>query len=121
MPAISLDMKKNRIAIHKTTLSLLGTPEYLQLIINPDKGQIVIRPGKAHDRFAIRVNYEKIRRTRLEFYSKSLMQEIRKTFTMLDAEDSTCRLYGTYKPHENIAVFPLLKHPVAMINGYGRA
>ena len=34
-PVLCIDLKKNRIRIHKLTLHMLGDPEYIQLLVNP--------------------------------------------------------------------------------------
>ena len=34
---ISIDLKKNRIHIHKPTLHLLGNPTLIQLLFNPEE------------------------------------------------------------------------------------
>ena len=40
--SISLDLKKNRIRIHKNTLRRLGDPKRVQLLFNPDKREFLI-------------------------------------------------------------------------------
>lgn len=42
-PILFIDLKKNRIRIHKQTLHLLGDPEYIQLLINPVTRLIAVR------------------------------------------------------------------------------
>lgn len=39
---IALDLKKNRIRIHKSTLRRLGEPKIVQLLLNPEKKAIII-------------------------------------------------------------------------------
>ena len=34
-PILSIDLKKSLIRIHRNTLRLLGDPDYIQLLINP--------------------------------------------------------------------------------------
>ncbi len=34
---LCIDLKKNRIRIHRQTLHLLGDPDYIQLLVNPSK------------------------------------------------------------------------------------
>lgn len=42
-PILCIDLKKNRIRIHKLTLHMLGDPEYIQLLVNPCTHMIAIR------------------------------------------------------------------------------
>ena len=40
---LSIDLKKYRIRVHKSTLHLLGDPRYIQLLINPSDQIVAIR------------------------------------------------------------------------------
>ena len=51
-PILCIDLKKNRIRIHKQTLRLLGNPEYIQLLVNPDIHMIAIRRSVRQDYLA---------------------------------------------------------------------
>ena len=42
-PVLCIDLKKNRIRIHKLTLHMLGDPEYIQLLVNPQDSMIAIK------------------------------------------------------------------------------
>ncbi len=44
-PRLTLDTRWNRIRINSTALLMLGNPEYLQLLINPDARKIIIIVG----------------------------------------------------------------------------
>ena len=35
-PILSIDLKKSLIRVHRNTLRLLGDPDYIQLLINPN-------------------------------------------------------------------------------------
>ena len=54
-PIISINFKRNLIRIHKATLDLLGQPEYIQLLVNPDDRTIAIMKGISSDVLAHRV------------------------------------------------------------------
>ena len=41
--AISVDIKKSRIRIYRTTLTQLGLPKYIQLLVNPNDRMIAVR------------------------------------------------------------------------------
>ena len=69
-PILSIDLKKNRIRIHKRTLHLLGNPEYIQLLVNPDDRTIAIMKGISSDVLAHRVYYDRIKKGQsCELYS----------------------------------------------------
>lgn len=40
---ISIDLRKTRIRIHKSTLHILGDPQYIQLLVNPEKMTVAIK------------------------------------------------------------------------------
>ena len=58
-PVLCIDLKKNRIRIHKLTLHMLGDPEYIQLLVNPQDSMIAIRKSVRKDYLAHRVRYSK--------------------------------------------------------------
>ena len=43
IPIISIDYKWHRIRIHKQTLLLLGDPEYVELLVNPETKILAVR------------------------------------------------------------------------------
>ena len=54
-PTLCIDLKKNRIRIHKCTLHLLGNPEYIQILVNPDRHMLALRKSKRTDHAAHRI------------------------------------------------------------------
>ena len=48
-PILCIDLKKNRIRIHKLTLHMLGDPEYIQLLVNPDSHMIAVKKSVRQD------------------------------------------------------------------------
>ena len=74
-PRITIDMKKNRIRIHKSTLHILGDPDYITLIINPEKQAIGVAPGYAEDRTSHRIKPGvKISGDDCDLYSHTLIE-----------------------------------------------
>ena len=41
--SFAIDMKKDRIRIHRTTFVKLGQPKFLQLLVNPTEQLVAIR------------------------------------------------------------------------------
>lgn len=60
-PILSIDLKKSLIRIHRNTLRLLGDPDYIQLLINPNSKMIAIKAGDKRDYLA-----HKVRKYRFE-------------------------------------------------------
>lgn len=74
-PVLCIDLKKNRIRIHKLTLHMLGDPEYIQLLVNPQDSMIAIKKSVRKDYLAHRVRYSKAdSRYCYELYSTELLQ-----------------------------------------------
>ena len=104
---ISIDLKKFRLRIHKTTLGLLGIPKYVQLLVNPINMQVAIRGIDNKLRDAHRVNLSAIQSDNsYELYSKSLIQQLCILVPELDF-NYTYRLIGKIIESENMAVFSL--------------
>ena len=77
-PIISVDLKKNRIRIHKATLHQLGDPGYLLLLVNPVDRSICICHGDADDNRSHRVSIKNISsKQSYELYSKSFIYALR--------------------------------------------
>lgn len=99
-PMITLDMKKNRIRIHKATLRLLMNPKFIHILINPEKNTIAICPSlhKGRDTLSVscRMDYD------CELYSKDLMYQLSTLKPGINANTSY-RIAGIMD-EENIAV-----------------
>ena len=58
VPALSIDFKQNRIRVHKKTLRLLGSPDYVQLLVNPADGVIALRRLEQPEPQHFKVNWD---------------------------------------------------------------
>ncbi len=106
-PAISIDLKKGRIRIHKKTLRMMGSPDYLQLLINPKDRVIAIqRIEKPIGQF-IKVNWEALsRRNSLEVHLTNFLDKVRSCCKSLP-QDRTYRIDGKYIAEHELARFCL--------------
>lgn len=106
-PTLCIDLKKNRIRIHKCTLHLLGDPEYIQILVNPDRHMLALRKSKRTDHAAHRIIISSLNsRYYYELYSLTFLQKLRKTNDGL--ENNQCyRIYGEFSPKEGIAHFSM--------------
>ena len=74
-PILSIDLKKSLIRIHRNTLRLLGDPDYIQLLINPNSKMIAIKAGDKRDYLAHKVKkYRFETGYSYELYCKDLLQ-----------------------------------------------
>ena len=110
-PAIymSVDLKKNRMRFHKTSLHQMGDPPYIQLLVNPDRMAVAIR---AVDFDAPQVQAHKVSQSRMlsdnsyEIYSMTFVNKLCSLIGDLDMNYSY-RIAGTMFPEKRMAVFSL--------------
>ncbi len=106
---LAIDLKKNRIRIHKNTLHALGEPERVQLLLNPQKRTLLIScPTKSiPESQDEKVIFDKPGTDgTYQLYSLELIRRIR----ILCPEMQNYTLYhitGKYLPTINAAYFPL--------------
>ena len=89
--AISLDMKKKRIRIHKSTLDLLNKPENIVIMVNPDKNKIALCSTLPDVKDSLKVFYDN--NSDCEYYSKELMEQLSRLKSCID-QSYTYRIYG---------------------------
>ena len=111
MPEITMaiDLKKNRLRIHKSTLRLMGSPEFVKLLFSPERNAVGVVKSKSEIPKAeeIRVIYDKPNESgTFDIYSKYLISVIRQAFRGLD-QTGLYRLKGYPVPEENGVYFPL--------------
>lgn len=106
-PILSIDPRRNCIRIHKRTLHLLGDPEYIQLLVNPDARLIAIMRSTRADNLAHKVKYNRgTDRNCYELYSTNLLQHLQRVTN--DWPDNTgYRIYGDYNQRNGIAQFSM--------------
>lgn len=111
MPEITMaiDLKKNRLRIHKSTLRLMGAPEFVSLLFSRERNAIGVIKSKSEIPKAveIRVIYDKPNDTgTFDIYSKTLVSLIRMAFDGLD-RTGLYRLKGYAVPEDKGVYFPL--------------
>ncbi len=104
-PSIAVDMKKNRIRIHKNTLHALGDPAFVMLIVNPEEHTLGIKCSMQDEKRAHRVRKSTVKKD-CELYSKSLMSALRELCPGWDGRKSY-RMEGEIIAGENMAVFSM--------------
>jgi len=104
---ISLDFKKHRIRIYKQTISQLGNPNYVHLLIDPNRMQIGLIGSSVRTHDAHKVNLEKLGPDNsYELYSKHLIDNIHGIYPDVDPRYSY-RLVGQMIRGRSLAVFGL--------------
>ena len=94
VPMIVIDGKNNRIRIHRSTLHLLGNPEYIQLLVNPKRLTLAILPSRKLKTANV-IRWDRIaERKSCELYSKILIRQLGSICPNWKT-DGKYRLYGT--------------------------
>ena len=104
LPAITLDLKKQRIRIHNNTLHLLDDPAYIDLLVNPDQKILAVRASKSSFPFSHRIIYNT--QQDHELYSKVLLRQLRILHPDLESHNSY-RLYGRYIQDKQLVLFEM--------------
>lgn len=104
-PAILVDLKKYRIRIHKNTLHLIGNPEHVLLLVNPEEHTLaILRCDRSDPRAHHMTMPSIINKKSFELYSRSLIKSLRDICYNWQ-DNQSYRLYGEIIPNENIARF----------------
>ena len=106
VPIICVDLKKSRIRIFRITLSLLGDPPYIQLLINPETSELVLHRSIDKDYLAHKVIYEKFKKDSYELYSKELIYRIKNVSPNL-LPNNSYRIEGLIDKKGTLARFRL--------------
>ncbi len=107
-PFISIDPRKNRIRIYKSTLKLMGIPKYIQILVNPESSVIALqcmdtRPAHQYHR----IQWKKIENKKsYEIYSSFLVDKLKEVCFDWNSHDSY-RVPGKYYPADKVASFDL--------------
>lgn len=90
-PSVCIDLKKNRVRIHRKTIHQMNDPEYIELLVNPVKGSFIIRTAPD------RKNSHRVKVGRIiddkkcyELYSREFIREIQKV-------DRNLKSFGSYR------------------------
>ena len=105
---MTLDIKRNRFRIHKSTLKKLDSPQYIQFLINPEEMFIAIfgsdRPlagGTAN-----KVNLIQLPNQSVGFYSNTLLEGVINMIGLIDFRYSY-RLSGEVDAANRVAYFSM--------------
>jgi hypothetical protein len=103
---VTIDLKKARIRIFKTTIHALGDPKHIQLLVNPVNKTVAIRSVEKE------VSGDQAHRVKLvsgdsyEIYSHSFISKLYEIVGGLEPKYSY-RMTGTIIPAQRMAVFSM--------------
>lgn len=103
----TIDGKKNRLRIAKSTMKVLEDPVMVQLLYNPDRREIVVRAANEQTPGGQEVYIHQSKPGGdYEMYSMSLVQKMRDSNPDM-LERCTYRIYGEAFRKERLVVFHL--------------
>lgn len=105
--SITLDMKNKRIRIHKFGIHLLQDPKHIQILVNPSKRKLAIKPATkdAPQMQTIKIENKRVHPDNsIDIHSGCFCESLMKAIGLKDANYSY-RLTGEHLPNENILAF----------------
>lgn len=100
-----IDLKKCRIRIHRNTIKVLGEPQYVMLLVNPEERSIALSRSDTSEKRAHKIpGPRKNGRQEYEFYSRSLVRNLSRLNERWH-EPGKYRMNGEYVANEGIVVF----------------
>lgn len=108
LPIMTLDIKKHRVRLYKQSLRLLGDPEYVQFLVNPDKQFFIVRRGSDKDVGVHKIYWTIINENHYccEFYSKYFIEALQSLFSAED-DNQSYRIIGKYSKRHDFIVYNL--------------
>ena len=105
---IAFSMSKNRIRIHRNTLSALGDPSHVVLIVNPEEKTLGIKCSTPDNVLAHHIDPHPVNgKLNCELYSKSLFIALKALCPFMETGNAWS-FKGTVIPAERMAVFALV-------------
>lgn len=104
-PAISVNLKKPVIRIHKDTLHSIGSPDYVLLLVNPKECTLAVLPSDRSDPKAHHISKKSLTgKKSIELYSTSFVQNLRNLCSGWE-NDKSYRIYGAAVQNQDIIKF----------------
>lgn len=105
---LTIDLKKRRLRLYKQTLCAIGDPEFIQFLVEPRTGRMVIKSSCEKARYSQRIYWTNLKDKGqcCEFYSKLLLDLIKINFFPAD-KVCTYRVYGSISGGKSMIMFNL--------------
>ena len=104
--SVSIDLKKFRIRIFKTTIHALGDPKYIQLLVKPKNKTVAIRSVEKETSGDQAHKVKMVSGDSYEIYSRPFVTKLCEVVGGLDPQYSY-RMAGEIVPAQKMAVFSL--------------
>lgn len=100
-----IDTKKRRLRIYKQTLALLDNPEYIQLLVNPEKKMILLCPSTSRQASCERIKWKQLNENQCcEIYSTSFVEKLMLLSNVWD-KNMSYKLTGTLLPKQKFILY----------------
>ena len=100
-----IDTKKRRLRIYKQTLALLDNPEYIQLLVNPEKKMILLCPATSRQASCERIKRKQLNENQCcEIYSTSFVEKLMLLSNVWD-KNMSYKLTGTLLPKQKFILY----------------
>lgn len=104
-PVVCVDLKKNRIRVHRVTLRALNDPDYILLLINPETGVLAIKETVSSDHLALKIHKDMLTDGNCyEIYSKDLFRALKSIRSDWE-NNKSYRIYGECNRQSRVAYF----------------
>ena len=107
-PIMTIDLKKRRLRLYKHILRLLGDPDYVQFLVNPEKKCFLVRRGEETEPGSQKIYWTILNDNGqcCEFYSKPFVETLHSAFFDKD-DEQTYRIIGDYHARRRFIAFDL--------------
>lgn len=106
-PGLSVNLRKYIIRIHKDTLHILGDPEYILLLVNPEDKSVAILPSDRSDSKAHRISRYNLKNNKsFELYSTNLIKNLCGLGTEWK-QNGSYKIFGYQVPGQSVVKFKL--------------
>ena len=120
-PILVVDLKHYIIRIHRSTLTALGNPKYIDIIVSPAQGKIGIRAQSERTPSSQRINTKSIALQRsIQLYSTELLKELI-TITPSWETGYIYKMEGELIDSEAIAIFSVADSEIIHNDEYATA
>ena len=100
-----IDTKKRRLRIYKQTLALLDNPEYIQLLVNPEKKMILLCPATSRQASCEWIKWKQLNENQCcEIYSTSFVEKLMLLSNVWD-KNMSYKLTGTLLPKQKFILY----------------
>lgn len=106
-PVVCIDLKKDRIRIHRATLHMIGDPSFINLLVNPVSRTLAICKASKGDPLALRIRENQLSDGNcVEFGCRELIRQLQSVEGIWN-RNCSYRIYGKCNRKESLAQFAM--------------